>query len=89
MEFGWDEAKRDKTLEERGIDFAAVVVGFLDLDRKVARDDRKDYGEERFNMLAKCGARVFHITYTVRGSVTWIISARKANEREQMRYEKT
>jgi uncharacterized protein len=46
-----------------------------------------DYEEERFNMLAKCGSRVFHITFTMRGSVTWIISARKANKREQKRYE--
>ena len=38
-------------------------------------------------MLEKCGARVFHVTFTIRGSVTWIISARKANKREQRRYE--
>jgi uncharacterized protein len=39
-------------------------------------------------MLAKVRGRVFHITYTERGEVTWIISARKANKREQRRYEK-
>jgi uncharacterized DUF497 family protein len=88
MEFGWTQAKRDKTLAERQIDFTAVVVGFLDPGRKIARDMRKDYGEERFNMLAKCGSRVFHVTYTMRGPVTWIISARKANDREKIRYEK-
>ncbi len=87
MEFGWTQDKRDKTLAERRIDFAAMTVAFLDPGRKVARDLRKDYGEERFNMLAKCGTRVFHITFTIRGSVTWIISARKANAREQKRYE--
>ena len=38
-------------------------------------------------MLAKIGPRIFHITFTMRGSVTWIISARKANAREQRRYE--
>jgi hypothetical protein len=53
----------------------------------VARDDRKDYGEVRFNMLAKVEGRVFHITFTERGPITWIISARKANKREQRRYE--
>jgi uncharacterized protein len=87
MEFGWTQAKRDKTLAVRQIDFAAMTVGFLDPGRKIARDRRKDYGEERFNMLAKIGPRVFHITFTMRGSVTWIISARKANAREQKRYE--
>ena len=87
MEFGWTQAKRDKTLAERKIDFAAMTGGFLDPGRKIARDFRKDYGEERFNMLAKIGPRIFHITFTMRGSVTWIISARKANAREQRRYE--
>lgn len=87
MQFGWTEAKRDKTLAERGVDFAAVTVGFLDPDRRIVRDARKDYGEERFNMLAKCGSRVFHVTFTMRGTVTWIISARKPNDRERKRYE--
>jgi uncharacterized DUF497 family protein len=39
-------------------------------------------------MLASVRGRIFHITYTERGAVTWIISARKANERERRRYEK-
>ncbi|MGA7197409.1 hypothetical protein [Roseiarcus sp.] len=33
------------------------------------------------------GPRVFHITFTMCGSVTWIISAHKANAKEQKRYE--
>ena len=72
---------------DRGIDFADVLVGFIDPVRKVVRDDRKDYGEVRYNMLAKVNGRVFHITFTERGEILWIISARKANQREQRRYE--
>jgi uncharacterized DUF497 family protein len=64
-----------------------VLVGFIDPARKVVRDDRKDYGEARYNMLAKVNGRVFHITFTERGRILWIISARKANQREQRRYE--
>jgi uncharacterized DUF497 family protein len=37
-------------------------------------------------MLAMSGGRILHITYTPRGEVTWIISARKASRREQRRY---
>ena len=87
MEFGWTPAKREKTLIERGVDFAAVLVGFSDPLRKVTEDTRKDYGETRYNMLARCNGRIFHVTFTMRGEVVWIISARKANEREQRRYE--
>jgi uncharacterized DUF497 family protein len=87
MEFGWHPAKREKTLAERDVDFAGVQIGFADPKRLVQRDTRKDYGEVRYNMLAACNGRVFHITYTLRGELTWIISARKANKREQRRYE--
>ena len=83
MEFDWNPAKCAKNIAERGIDFADVVVAFADPMKKVAKDDRKDYGEERFNMLAKV------VTFTERGKMTWIISARKANQREQRRYEKS
>lgn len=86
MEFDWRPAKRDWTLAERGVDFAEVLIGFLDVNRKIVVDDRKDYGEIRYNMLASVHNRIFHITYTERGEVIWIISARKANERERKRY---
>ncbi len=52
----------------------------------MVKDTRKDYGEVRCNMLAKVNGRVFHVTFTERGEITWIISARKANKREQRRY---
>ena len=87
MEFDWTPAKQAKTLAERSIDFAAVLVGFTDPHRKVTQDLRKDYGEVRYNMLAKVNGRIFHITFHMRGNVTRIISARKANQREQRRYE--
>lgn len=88
MEFDWNATKCAKNIADRGIDFADVLVAFADPMKKVAQDGRKDYGEERFNMLAKIEGRVFHVTYTERGRITWIISARKANKREQRRYEK-
>jgi uncharacterized DUF497 family protein len=61
-------------------------VGFAGPGRKVVKDTRKDYGEARYNMLAEVNGRVFHITFTERGRIIWIISARKANKREQRRY---
>jgi uncharacterized DUF497 family protein len=87
MEFDWHPAKCSKNIAERGIDFADVLAAFADPDRKMAEDTRKDYGETRINMLARLDGRIFHITYTERGGLTWIISARKANKREQRRYE--
>ena len=87
MEFDWNPAKCAKNIAERGIDFAEMVVAFADQARKVVRDTRKDYGETRYNMLAKVEGRVFHVTFPERGKIVWIICARKANKREQRRYE--
>jgi hypothetical protein len=39
----FDAAKRDKTLEERGLDFADAPKVFRGR-HKIVRDDRKDYG---------------------------------------------
>jgi uncharacterized DUF497 family protein len=86
MEFGWHPAKRERTLAEREIDFAGLLAAFADPKRLIVQDTRKDYGEARFNMIAMRGGELLHITYTLRGELTWIISARKANRREQRRY---
>jgi uncharacterized protein len=86
-EFDWHDEKHASNVAKHGIDFFDVLVAFSDPGRMVAEDARRDYGETRYNMLAKAYGRVFHITYTPRGAVTWLISARKANDREQKRYE--
>jgi hypothetical protein len=88
MEFDWHTVKCARNIAERGIDFADVLVAFVDPDRRVVEDTRRNYGETRYNMLAKVEGRIFHLTFTERGEVIWIISARKANKREQRRYEK-
>jgi len=59
MEFDWNPAKCAKNIAERGIDFADVPVAFIDPTRKVAEDSRKNYGETRYNMLAKVDGRIF------------------------------
>jgi uncharacterized protein len=61
VEFDWNPAKRAKTIADRAVDFAEVLPGFRDPLRKVTVDSRKDYGEVRFNMLAKYTERIFHI----------------------------
>jgi len=42
MEFDWNPAKCAKNIAERGIDFADVLVAFIDPTRKVAEDSRKN-----------------------------------------------
>ena len=87
MEFEWEPAKRKKTLKERQIDFVDILPCFDDPNRQVKEDTRKDYGETRLNMIAKCEGQIFHVTFTMRRLVTRIISARKAGRREMKRHE--
>ena len=50
------------------------------------RDERQDYGEERFVTLGQLEGRIVVIAHTPRGENTRIVSMRKANSREQETY---
>ncbi len=87
MEFEWNQAKSDACYEERGFDFAYALHAFLDPSRLVREDRRWEYGEDRFQLVGRIDGRVFVLAYTIRSSVIRIISARKANRREDQDYE--
>ena len=81
MEFDWHPAKSDWNLEERGFGFDyAAQVFFGHIVTRI--DDRRDYGEVRFNAIGEIDGVIYNVTYTERGSVCWIISARRANRKE-------
>lgn len=86
MEFEWDEAKSERCRKERGFSFVDMLPAFSDPERMVEPDSRYEYGEERFCLYGKIEGRLFVIVYTARGKTNRIISARKANKREQKRY---
>jgi uncharacterized protein len=87
MEFEWDESKSDACYNERGFDFAYAARVFCDPDRLVEQDDRRSYGEERYQVIGQIESRLFVVVYTPRHESTRIISARKANQREVRHYE--
>lgn len=86
MEISFDSPKRDKTLAERGLDFADAVEVFsgplFEQD-----DDRFDYGERRIITVGLLRGRMVVVVWSPRGAVRHIISMRKANDREQARYQ--
>lgn len=81
----YDEAKRQATLAARGLDFADAEAIF-DGPSFTLPDTRADYGEERFLTYGLVSGRQVAIVWTWRGEDRRIISMRKANEREQARY---
>lgn len=85
--FEWDERKRAATLALRGIDFASVAR--LDWATAViVPDDRADYGEMRLRVTGMIEGRLYMAVVTPRGDRLRIVSLRKANAREQKRWER-
>lgn len=84
MRITFDPAKREKTLRERGLDFedAAQVFAGRTLTRL---DDRKDYGEDRYQTFGYLRRRMVEVVWTPRDDARHVISMRKANAREQAR----
>lgn len=59
---------------------------FADPRRLDYPDLRFDYGEERRVAIGRAHGRVFTVVYTMRGPVTWLITAWPANRKERDRY---
>ncbi len=68
MIFEWDEAKSEATYQLRGFDFAYAALVFDDPHRIERLDDRKDYGEPRWQTFGQIEDRVFMVAYTPRAS---------------------
>jgi uncharacterized protein len=87
MQFEWDSRKAAQNIEKHGVPFEYAVRVFLDLHRLDTEDDRRDYGEERRLTVGSIEGRLFAVAYTLRGRLVRLISARKANQREQRQYD--
>ncbi|MFB6349511.1 BrnT family toxin [Moraxella sp. ZJ142] len=86
----FDENKRQRTLNERGLDFADANQIF-DGVHMTGIDKRYDYGEVRYISIGYINARLIVVVWTyhpdeVHPTHRRIISMRKANEREINRF---
>jgi uncharacterized DUF497 family protein len=84
MRITFDPAKREKTLADRGLDFADAALVFAGVTLEI-EDTRKDYGETRVVCYGVLEGRMVVVGYTPRGADRHVYSMRKANEREQTR----
>jgi uncharacterized protein len=83
--YDWDEAKRQANLAKHGVDFAEIVeVDWTISDKQV--DNRRDYGEVRIGATGRIGQRLYFLIYPERGAVMRIISLRKANTKEVLKW---
>ncbi len=84
MRITYDPSKRQKALEQRGLDFKDAALVFRGVTVEV-EDVRKDYGERRIICFGQLQGRMVVVGYTPRGTERHVFSMRKANDREQAR----
>lgn len=85
MRIEFDPAKRAVTLDVRGLDLAQAGAVFAGATLTV-KDDRRDYGEDRFITIGFLDGRMVVLVWTPRDGAHRIISMRKANDRERKLY---
>jgi len=82
-EFGWNPKKRESNLRDHKIDFEDVG-GILDGYTFIRRSDR--HGEVRYQIFGYVQGREIAVACALRGSLCWIISARRARRDERQKY---
>jgi uncharacterized protein len=87
MTITWDEAKRRRTLAERGLDFADAAQVFAGRTMTLP-DDRRDYREPRFITAGWLGSRFVIVIWTPSDEERRIISMRYGHGQEEERYQK-
>jgi Uncharacterized protein conserved in bacteria len=87
--FEWDEGKNSANREKHGVSFEEARSAFLDENARVLPDPEHSEEEDRFILLGLgASGRMLIVCHCHREeeSIVRIISARKANRREQHSY---
>ena len=84
--FACDPRKRWSLLEDRGFDHLDMAEAFEDRQRLDFPDLRFDYGEHRRVTIGRALGRIFTVVYTMRGPVTWLITAWPSSRKERAHY---
>jgi uncharacterized DUF497 family protein len=85
MKFEWDETKHEANQKKHRIDFKTASKIFLD-PYMIEFDEHDVSGELRHNAIGLVDSRMLFVTYTMRGDVIRIISARGAEPHEKRKY---
>ena len=86
MQFTWDEAKRQRTLKERRLDFADAELVFAGRSMTLP-DERRGYTELRFITAGWLRGRFVVIVWTPREGSRRIISMRYGHADEEAHYQ--
>ncbi len=84
--YEWDEAKREANPVKRGVDFMDALEVFADPLRVERVNRRREYAEERREVVGMVRDQMLFVVYTLRGEVRRLISARRASRNERRAY---
>jgi uncharacterized DUF497 family protein len=82
MKITCDPIKRERTLTERGLDLLDAETAFAGRTLTL-EDDRKDYGEVRYQTYGRLNGRLVMIVWTSRGKSRHVISMRHCHDKEE------
>ena len=85
VDFEWDTAKELVNRSKHGVDFRTATKVFLD-PHVLEFDDVDSAGGLRFNAIGLVEGRMLIVTYTMRGEIVLIISARGPEPHEKRKY---
>ena len=87
MGISFDPLKNARNIELRGLSFEQAEA-FEFATAWILVDDRKDYGEIRYRAIGFLAERLHALVFTETQGGIRVISFRKANQREERRYER-
>jgi len=87
MQFEWEASKADANLAKHGVSFEEALSCFFDPEQVAFYDPEHSGDEDRELLIAHSSlGRLLIVSYTLRGRVARLISARKATRREAQNY---
>lgn len=88
LTFEWDSRKAQSNLSKHGVSFEAATTIFGDSMSLTMPDPEHSIAERRFITLGRAfTGKLLVVVHTDRGDNIRVISARRANKREQKFYE--
>jgi uncharacterized DUF497 family protein len=86
MRFSWDPSKALSNRAKHGISFDFALRIFEDAAHIDVDASRDEDGEQRRKAIGRVDGKLYSVVYTRRGAITWIISARRTNPKENRYY---
>lgn len=84
--FEWDDNKAAANLAKHGLPFEEALAIFADPDAYEDDTTRIEESEKRSKTIGRIGDKLFTVVWTMRGDVCRLISARRANRKEERTY---